>query len=86
MSNNCGTLIRWQNGNSQSDLGPHCLLNNILTGLASLTDKDHFTWWCTVDRGKADARNILGVIIERDANNMYTIGSKAGMLTLLLSN
>ena len=33
-----------------------------------------------VDRGRGDPRNILGVIIDRNENDLYTIGVKAGVL------
>ncbi|XP_063603643.1 uncharacterized protein LOC134779416 [Penaeus indicus] len=33
-----------------------------------------------VDRGRGDPRNILGVVWERDQNDMYTTGVKAGVL------
>ena len=33
-----------------------------------------------VDRGRGDPRNILGVIVDRDENDMYTIAVKAGVL------
>ncbi|XP_063592517.1 uncharacterized protein LOC134769708 [Penaeus indicus] len=38
-----------------------------------------------VDRGRGDPRNILGVVLERDQNDMYTIGVKAGVLKAKLS-
>jgi len=38
-----------------------------------------------VDRGRGDPRNILGVVLERDQNYMYTIGVKAGVLKAKLS-
>ena len=33
-----------------------------------------------VDRGRGDPRNLLGVIVDLDENNMYTINVKAGIL------
>ncbi|XP_064083051.1 KRAB-A domain-containing protein 2-like [Macrobrachium nipponense] len=33
-----------------------------------------------VDRGRGDPRNILGVIVDRDQNDMYKISVKSGML------
>jgi hypothetical protein len=33
-----------------------------------------------VDRGRGDPRNIMGVIIDRDNNDMYRIAVRAGML------
>ena len=33
-----------------------------------------------VDRGRGDPRNLLGVIVDLDENNMYTINIKAGIL------
>ena len=33
-----------------------------------------------VDRGRGDPRNILGVILDRDENYMYTICVKTGIL------
>ena len=33
-----------------------------------------------VDRGHGDPRNILGVILDHDENDMYTICVKAGIL------
>ena len=33
-----------------------------------------------VDRGRGDPRNILGIILDIDENNMYTIAVKAGIL------
>ncbi|XP_063593704.1 uncharacterized protein LOC134770628 [Penaeus indicus] len=38
-----------------------------------------------VDKGRCDPRNILGVVLERDQNDMYTIGVKAGVLKAKLS-
>ncbi|XP_037789462.1 uncharacterized protein LOC119584916 [Penaeus monodon] len=38
-----------------------------------------------VDRGRGDPRNILGVVLDRDQNDMYTIGVKAGVLKAKLS-
>ncbi|XP_037801956.1 KRAB-A domain-containing protein 2-like [Penaeus monodon] len=35
--------------------------------------------------GRGDPRNILGVVLERDQNDMYTIGVKAGVLKAKLS-
>ena len=34
-----------------------------------------------VDRGRGDPRNILGVILDRDENDLYTISVKSGILT-----
>ena len=34
----------------------------------------------TVDRGRGDPRNILGVIIDRNENDLYTIAVKEGIL------
>lgn len=33
-----------------------------------------------VDRGRGDPRNIMGVIIDRDCNDMYRIAVRAGLL------
>ena len=33
-----------------------------------------------VDRGRGDPRNLLGVIVDLDENNMYTINVKGGIL------
>ena len=33
-----------------------------------------------VDRGRGDSRNIMGVIVDRDNNDMYRIAVKAGIL------
>jgi hypothetical protein len=33
-----------------------------------------------VDRGRGDPRNILGIILDRDENDQYTIGVKCGIL------
>ena len=33
-----------------------------------------------VDRGRGDPRNILGVIIDRDENDIYTVAVKGGIL------
>jgi hypothetical protein len=33
-----------------------------------------------VDRGRGDPRNIMGVIIDRDSNNLYRIAVRGGML------
>ena len=33
-----------------------------------------------VDRGRGDARNILGVIVDRDENDLYTIAVKSGII------
>jgi hypothetical protein len=33
-----------------------------------------------VDRGRGDPRNVMGVIIDRDENDMYRIAVRAGML------
>ena len=33
-----------------------------------------------VDRGRGDARNIMGVIVDRDLNDMYQIAVRAGIL------
>ena len=33
-----------------------------------------------VDRGRGDPRNILGVISDRDANDLYRIAVRAGVL------
>ena len=33
-----------------------------------------------VNRGGADPRNIMGVIVDRDSNNMYRIAVRAGLL------
>ena len=33
-----------------------------------------------VDRGRGDPRNILGVIINRDENDLFTIAVKQGLL------
>ncbi|XP_063594380.1 KRAB-A domain-containing protein 2-like [Penaeus indicus] len=33
-----------------------------------------------VDKGRGDPKNILGVVLERDQNDMYTIGVNAGVL------
>ena len=33
-----------------------------------------------VDRGRGDPRNILGVIIDRNENDLYTIATKQGIL------
>jgi len=33
-----------------------------------------------VDRGKADPKNLLGVVIDRDENLMYTVATKSGVL------
>ena len=38
-----------------------------------------------VDRGRGDPRNILGVILDRDENDMYRIAVKAGILTTKFS-
>ena len=38
-----------------------------------------------VDRGRGDPRNILGVILNRDENDMYKIAVKAGILTTKFS-
>ena len=37
------------------------------------------------DRGRGDPRNILGVILDRDENDMYRIAVKAGILTTKVS-
>ena len=34
-----------------------------------------------VDRGRGDPRNIMGVILERDANDLYRIAVKGGILS-----
>ena len=34
-----------------------------------------------VDRGRGDPRNILGIILDRDENDLYTISVKSGILT-----
>ena len=34
-----------------------------------------------VDRGRGDARNILGVIIDQDENDMHSIAVKSGILS-----
>ena len=34
-----------------------------------------------VDRGRGDPRNILGVVVDRNENDMYTIAVKAGILS-----
>ena len=33
-----------------------------------------------VDRGRGDARNILGIILDRDLNETYRIGVHAGVI------
>jgi len=33
-----------------------------------------------VDRGRGDPRNIMGVIVERDNNDLYVISVRAGIL------
>ena len=33
-----------------------------------------------VDRGRGDPRNIIGVIVDRDENDLYRIAVKAGIL------
>ena len=33
-----------------------------------------------VDRGRGDPRNVIGVIVDRSDNNMYTTAVKSGML------
>ena len=33
-----------------------------------------------VDRGRSDPRNILGVVRDRNENDMYTIAVRAGVL------
>ncbi|XP_063596233.1 uncharacterized protein LOC134773086 [Penaeus indicus] len=38
-----------------------------------------------VDKGRGDPRNILGVVLEHDQNDMYTIGVKVGVLKAKLS-
>ena len=34
-----------------------------------------------VDRGRGDPRNILGIVIDRDENDLYRIAVKAGILS-----
>ena len=34
-----------------------------------------------VDKGRGDARNILGVVVDRDENDLYKIAVKAGILS-----
>ena len=34
-----------------------------------------------VDRGRGDPRNIMGVVCERDNNDLYRVAVRAGMLT-----
>ena len=34
-----------------------------------------------VDRGRGDPRNIIGVIVDRDENDLYRIAVKAGILS-----
>ena len=38
-----------------------------------------------VDRGRGDPKTILGVILDRDENDMYRIAVKAGILTTKFS-
>ena len=33
-----------------------------------------------VDRGRGDARNVLGVILDRNVSDLYTIGVQSGVL------
>ena len=33
-----------------------------------------------VDRGRADPRNIMGIIIDRDSNDLYRIAVRGGIL------
>ena len=33
-----------------------------------------------VDRGSGDPRNLMGVIIDREANDLYRIATRAGVL------
>ena len=33
-----------------------------------------------VDRGRGDPRNIMGVIVDRDSNDLYRIAVRGGML------
>ena len=34
-----------------------------------------------VDKGRGDERNILGVVVDRDENDLYKIAVKAGILS-----
>ena len=34
-----------------------------------------------VDRGRGDARNIMGIILDRDDNDLYRIAVKGGILS-----
>ena len=36
-----------------------------------------------IDRGKADLRNLIGVVMERNDEDLYRIGTKDGILNKL---